>query len=277
MYYEFDHTKMENDEVISTIEYDPSAGDHKLQRRITELMDRLVQNDSRFTLAELGYLHMNTLLYDRETGRVNLKVYFDVHYSCRVVKDKTNSRRSIMPVDELNVFQNYLFVGPVVNAVTFETIMAPKTKKIEDEQGRPSLSFKDDAKFVETEVLVLNCNLPVAMAAVHDIDLKDPLYKVRCTAIAKSGSNKESMVISSGNKKEIPVKLTITVSGVTDDDNSTSGFDTVDVKPFLVALRERNLNKAKNQSKLTDKARDKAEKKQDKRLIANKRAFDRFS
>ena len=70
--YEFDRTTMEGNRIINTVEYAPNGTDHRLQRRITELMDSLVQAEGKFTLAELGYLHINTAMYDKETGKVQL-------------------------------------------------------------------------------------------------------------------------------------------------------------------------------------------------------------
>lgn len=71
--YEFDRTSMDDGRVVNSIEYEPNGTDHRLQRRITELLDRIAQNEGKWTLAEMGYLHMNTVNYNAETGAVNLK------------------------------------------------------------------------------------------------------------------------------------------------------------------------------------------------------------
>lgn len=278
-YYEFDTTKLneENDSVVRTIEYEPNGTDHRLQRRITELLDRIVLEDGRCTLAELGYLHMNTLMYNRETGKIFLKIYFDLHYAGRVLKDTANDRKQIVPVDELNMFEKYLFVGPLGKAVSVEKIMAPKSKMVEDEKGRASLHFKDDAKFVETNALVLNCNLPIAMAAMHDVNLFDPNFSVRCKTVGKGGDTKEKTIISSGKRKEIPVKVIVTAGQFIDNDGNEIGFDPSECQNYLMLMRERQMKAAANKEKLAEKARDKADKKQKRGLIANPKAYNKYT
>lgn len=269
--YEFDRTNLDGDQVVNSITYEPNGVDHRLQRRITELLDRIALEEGKWTLAELGYLHINTLLYDRETGRVNLKVYFDVHYAARVRKDPVTSKKQLLPVSELKAFENRLFYGPLMNVVSFETIMAPKSKMVEDEMKRPSISFKDDAKFVETECLVLNCNLPITMAAVHDINLTDPQFKVKCTTVGKGSKTKEKSILTSGNRRFAPVQVTVTAGQLVDDDGNALGFDPDDCRAYLTALQEQRRVIEKNRSKLEDKARDKAEKpKKSKHIGFNK-------
>ena len=274
--YEFDRTTVDpnNGSVVRTIEYEPNGTDHRLQRRITELMDRIVQEDGRFTLAELGYLHMNTLLYNRDTGRVSLKIYFDVHYAARTAKDPANGKKQVVPVTELNIFEKRLFVGPLRNAVTFETVMAPKTKMLKDEKDRASISFKDDAKFVETDCLVLNCNLPIAMAALHDLSLEDPNFSVRCTTVGRGNAEKEKTIISSGKRKDIPVKVIVTAGQLVDGEGNEIGYDPSTCQTYLLGLRERQTKVAANREKIAEKARDKAEKL--KKTSTNKN-FNRFS
>ena len=258
--YDFDRTTVENGSVVNIIEYEPNGTDHRLQRRITELLDRIAQEEGKWTLAEMGYLHMNSLTYDRTTGRVNLKVFFDVHYATRPKQDSANGRKQVVPVNELNAFEKRLFVGPLMGAVSIEKIMAPKSKMIEDEMGRASIRFKDDAKFVETTALVLNCNLPITMAALHDINLGDPLFSVKCSTVGKGGSSKEKTIISSGNAHDIPVKVTVTCGQIVGEDGESLGFDPEDCQTFLLAMRDKQLRAAANRERMAKKAGDKAEK-----------------
>ena len=256
--YEFDRTSMDDGRVVNSIEYEPNGTDHRLQRRITELLDRIAQNEGKWTLAEMGYLHMNTVNYNAETGAVNLKVYFDVHYACRVKPDNVNGKKQLVPVNELNAFEKYLFVGPLTNAVSIEKIMAPKSKMVEDGQGRAAIRFKDDAKLVETTALVLNCNLPITMAALHDINLMDPQFQVKCTTVGRGGATKEKTIITSGKNRIIPVRVTVTAGQVVDDDGNPVGYDPSECQAYLLALREKQVRAAKNKEKIANKARDKA-------------------
>ena len=275
--YEFDRTGMEGNSIVNSIEYAPNGTDHRLQRRITELLDSIAKENKQWTLAELGYLHINTLLFDQETGQVQLKIYFDVHYAARLVSSKVNGKKELTPVDELNAFEKYLFVGPLTRAVTFEKIMAPKSKMIEDEKKRASLRFKDDAKLVETDCLVLNCDLPITMAAMHDISLMDPQFKVSCSTVGAGGKDKKKTIITSGAKRYVPLRVTVTAGNVIDGDGEPAGYDPEEAVPYLKASRERVQKANQNRDKLAEKARDKAEKHKNAGIVRNRKAFNKFS
>lgn len=261
---------------VTVVEYAPNGVDHRLQRRITELMDRIVQQEHKFTLAQLGYLHINTLMCDKETSTAQLRIYFDVHYAARAVKSQINGKKELRPVQELNVFEKYLFVGPLENAITFETIMAPKTKMVEDEMERASIKFKDDAKFVETEVVCLHCNLPITMAALHDISIMDPKFTVQGFTVGAGKKNVKKSIIASGAKSEVPMRLKVACS---QEGWESTHYDPEEARTFLMALKEKNATAAKNQDKLAKKAVTKAEKLKDRGIVSKKsrQNFDALS
>lgn len=235
---------------LTTIVYPPNGTSHHLQVKITNLLHDIVMRHGQFTLSQLGYLHINTLTYDKETGSLYLRVYFDVRLASRVIEHNINRGKVIVPVKELTVFQNHLYVGNIMDVISYETIMAPKSKVVEDEMHRPSLKFKDSAKFVETNVLVLNCNLPITMASAHNISLGDHDFSVRCSTVGRGGKNAVKSIITSANMKEVPVSVTVTF-----DPNNDTGYDPDLAVSYLIKMNDENNKIRKNREKLQQKVR----------------------
>ena len=268
------HTHMNiNGELVQCITYAPNGASHALQYEITKILHKITEGYGKFTLAELGYLHINTLTYDKETGAVDLRIYFDIRLAARAVENRTNRGKIIAPVAELNIFKNYLFVGDIKDAVNYEVIMAPKTKIIEDECHRPSLKMKDDSKFVETNVLVLHCSLPLTMASIHDIDLSDENFTVRCTTVAKGAKTAVSSIITTVNMKEVPVGVTVCYSA----NNIGSSYNPDEAVPYLLRLNAEQQAIAENKNKLQQKVRKEAKDKKKNADRSRYKGFNKYS
>lgn len=257
---------------VQHITYAPNGTSHALQRKISERMHELVKMEGKFTLAELGYLHINTLTYDQSTGALNLRIYFDIRMAARAVQSPTNKSKVIVPVKELEVFKNHFYVGNLKDVVTYEKIMAPKTRVVEDELHRASLEFKDSNKYVETDALVLNCNLAIAMASAHDISLSDDEFIVRCSTVGKGGKNAVKSIITTANMKEVPVGVT-----VVHDPNVKLGYDPDDAVSYLTAMQEEQRQIAKNRDKIQQKVRKDAKDKKKSNAAKSSKGFNKYS
>jgi len=259
---------------VEHITYAPNGTSHALQRKISEFMHELVKSVGKFTLSELGYLHINTLTYNQETGALNLRIYFDIRLAARAVQSTTNKSKMIVPVQELEIFKDYFYVGKLQDVVTYEKIMAPKTKVVEDEMHRASLQFKDSNKYIETDVLVLNCNLAITMAAIHDISLTDQEFTVRCSTVGKGGKNAVKSIITTANMKEVPVSVTIVHNA---NSGGINGYEPDDAISYLTALQEEQYRIAKNRDKVQQKVRKDAKDKKKSVESKNSKGFNKYS
>lgn len=262
--------------LVQEYEYGPGIEGASFAAQVSNLMHQIVKTVGKFTMAELGYLHLNTLTYDQTTRSLHLRVYFDARLAARVKTSTTSKTRTIHPVTELSVFKNFMYVGDLEDVVTYEKIVAPKYKIVTDEAGRQSVQFKDGAKFEETNALVLNCNLALTAAASHNLALLDPEFNVSCKTIGKSSKSAAKSIITTAGMKEIPVIIKITGSAVSEDDDE-SGFDPQDAIPYLQMIRERGAQAAHNQTKLQKKVRDEAKKAGKKQQKKRNAGFDKYS
>ena len=258
--------------MVDRISYPPNGTSHALQKLITDLLHRLVTANAMFTLGELGYLHINTLTYDKEAGQLRLKVYFDARFVCREEKSEFNTSKKYVPVHELRLFQNYLFVCDVVNVASYEKIMAPKTKVVENEFGHPSLEIKDSSKVVETAALVLNCSLPLTMAAALGISLSDPEFLVSCETVGKGGKSAVKSIISTSHTSEVPVAVTVTRTH-----GAVEPYDPAEAVPYLISLQERTAAAAQNREKLKRDVKKKADKNKAKAQKQRNKGFNKYS
>lgn len=199
--------------------YDAMGISHDLQQDITNLMHQLVMSAGQFTLSELGYLHMSTLLYNLQNQSIELKIYFDIRLAARRNLDRMVDGLHIVPVEQLNIFSGYFFVGDVSSVVTYEKVMAPKVDVVEDALGRPSLAFRNKQSVKELDTLVLNCSFPLTMAAVANISLNDPAYKPQIKIIAKAEEAAMKAIVSNVKQKVVPVIVDLPY---------TDGFGTYD-------------------------------------------------
>lgn len=250
--------------------YDAMGISHDLQRDITELMHRLTMAAGQFTLSELGYLHMSTLLYNLQTQSLELKIYFDIRLAARRDRDRMIDGLHIVPVGQLNLFSGYFFVGDVSSVVTYEKVMAPKVDVVEDAMGRASLEFRNKSSVKELDVLVLNCSFPLAMAAVANISLNDPAYKPKVKIIAKAEEAAMKSVVSNVKQKVVPVIV---------DLEYTEGFGTYDHDDainYLQRMHKEAGQASRNHEKIVQSV-EKRTKKAKKKADASSKWMNKFS
>lgn len=265
-------TVNKNDVTVQEISIPPNGTSHDLQERITLLMHDIVLLRGKATLANLGYLGINTLLYNKERGTLDLKVYFDAHYATRVRKSDVNSSREIVLVEPLTMFEGYLYSGDIHQVVSYEKILAPKSKAVRDEVGMVSMQVKDGAKLVETNALVLNCSLPLTLAAVFDINLNDPDFDIACTTVGKGGKSATKCIVTSANAAEVPVEVKIRYSS-----EYEQGYNPDDAEAYLVALNDKIERAASNQAKLKRDVKKKADKREGKMARKSSAGFNKYS
>lgn len=243
--------------------YEAMGISHELQQDITQLMHKLVMQTGKFTLSELGYLHMSTLLFNLQDQSLELKLYFDVRLAGRVNRDLVVDGHHIAPVKELNVFNGYFFVGDIVNVVTYEKIIAPKVDISGDRLGRASLVFKKNGGMKELDALVINCSFPLTMAAIANVNLMDPNFAPRVKPIAKAADGAMQMVVTNVVQKVVPVTV---------DVQYTDGFG-----PYNPADAVTYLNQLRNVTSKTQANHDRIVESVTKRAKKNKKKSDQSS
>lgn len=263
----------ENVGSIETVTYGPIGISTKLQREITQLMHELVKLDGRVTLAELGYLHMNTITFVED--HVEVKVYFHPKLAT-TAKPQFNGRAKYVPNEYLNIFKDYMFVGDLADCVGYDTITVPKYKIYQDKLGRPALSIHNTKKTEDDEeVLVLKCNLALIVAAINGVDLSDPNFTVKYETVASAKKSKKSddgessgniVATVGGNRKEFPISVTTTFS------MPYTGYDPDQAVPYLMKRLNEQQAAHNNKKKLAKRVSDEAAsitKKNDKKQYKN--------
>ncbi|MCM1230124.1 MAG: hypothetical protein NC489_08325 [Ruminococcus flavefaciens] len=230
---------------MATKHYDAVGVDHTLQQDITKLMHELVKTAGKFTLAEIGYLHMSTLAFNLQTQCIQLKIFFDVRLAARKCRDVIVDGYNIAPVDELNIFNGYFFVGSLQDVVTFEKIMCPKVEIVEDNFGRAALHFKEKGHEVKKlDALVLNCSYPLTMAAVNNISLMDPAYKPTAHIIAAAAEDALDSIVTHVKQTTVPLSVDIEYTA------GFGGYDHDDAITYLQRISGTTDAASRNQDKI---------------------------
>lgn len=266
---------MSKSSVITTMTFDSAK--HDLQNMITETMHDLVMERGDFTLAELGYLFSSTLGYSREEDQIHLRIYFDPRLACRAVRNPNTGKKSLVPVAELYTFQNYFFVGQVTDCMGFTKMTLPKYKVEADELDRAAVKFKDNDKYEEVTVMYLECNLAITLAAICNIDLKDPGFTIKYSMDdIKKKKSALKVSINPEDYNQFPIDISVQYSGTPEEYNIQ--YDPEDAIPYLT---ERMQKRARDMSKLAEvedrihKEKKKVKSNQE-RHYSNK-GFDKFS
>lgn len=254
-------------------QYRANGMDHVLQKEITDFMHRRVMEDGRVTLANLGYLHMNTIMFNLTTQAIELKVYFDPRFSCRVVRDPIAMAKKILPVSELNIFSGYLFIGDVQNVITFEKIHVPKTKYLGDELKRSSLRIGTKIAEKEESVAVMNCSFPLTMAAINGINLGDSSYKPTIKMIAGAEKDPVSQIVPTVSSTTVPVSVAIQYS----DDYEKRYYDPADVDTYMTRLSSQMGAARENRIKVEESVRNRAKKNDKKSKKGLDKSFNKYS
>jgi hypothetical protein len=255
---------MDNGVPVTVMSFNPIGVDNQLQMEITKLMDTIVKERGDMTLAEMGYLHMSSVAFTGD--HVEAKVFFAPELAMDNEHSVNGSMKAI-PNEALNVFQNYLFVGDVADNVSFGTITCPKYRIEEDALGIPAVTIKEGKGFKEdTEVVVLNCNLDLMLAAILDIDLFDKYFSVSYQTLGKNGEaskkNKKDeeenpapgIMISMGANQEFPVMIMVKYSH-----NGGGMYRPENAIPYLLAKLQASKETKSVKKELAQQVSDSAE------------------
>ena len=244
---------------VKTWEPAGSPDGNELKRDITKLLDQIVKENSKFTLAEMGYLHMNLISFCN--GQVNAKIYFAPELSTQTETNGVNTNGKIVPHKALEVFQNYLYVGELKNAVTFESMPVPRYDIERNERDQLTIRIKDGKKINEDgEAVVLNCNLLLLIAAVLDVNPNDPNFDVKVETVGKSKKKDRDMaiMINAGAQQEFPVRITAQYTVIDNAGTAIVPYEPDAAISFLMNRMKKMQEMKSTKNKLANKASDNA-------------------
>lgn len=244
---------------VKTWEPAGSPDGNELKRDITKLLDQIVKENSKFTLAEMGYLHMNLISFCN--GQVNAKIYFAPELATQTETNGVNTNGKIVPHKALEVFQNYLYVGELKNAVTFESMPVPRYDIERNERDQLTIRIKDGKKINEDgEAVVLNCNLLLLIAAVLDVNPNDPNFDVKVETVGKSKKKDRDMaiMINAGAQQEFPVRITAQYTVINNAGTAIVPYEPDAAISFLMNRMKKMQEMKSTKNKLANKASDNA-------------------
>ena len=244
---------------VKTWEPAGSPDGNELKRDITKLLDQIVKENSKFTLAEMGYLHMNLISFCN--GQVNAKIYFAPELATQTETNGVNTNGKIVPHKALEVFQNYLYVGELKNAVTFESMPVPRYDIERNERNQLTIRIKDGKKINEDgEAVVLNCNLLLLIAAVLDVNPNDPNFDVKVETVGKSKKKDRDMaiMINAGAQQEFPVRITAQYTVIDNAGTAIVPYEPDAAISFLMNRMKKMQEMKSTKNKLANKASDNA-------------------
>lgn len=244
---------------VKTWEPAGSPDGNELKRDITKLLDQIVKENSKFTLAEMGYLHMNLISFCN--GQVNAKIYFAPELATQTETNGVNTNGKIVPHKALEVFQNYLYVGELKNAVTFESMPVPRYDIERNERDQLTIRIKDGKKINEDgEAVVLNCNLLLLIAAVLDVNPNDPNFDVKVETVGKSKKKDRDMaiMINAGAQQEFPVRITAQYTVIDNTGTAIVPYEPDAAISFLMNRMKKMQEMKSTKNKLANKASDNA-------------------
>ena len=244
---------------VKTWEPAGSPDGNELKRDITKLLDQIVKENSKFTLAEMGYLHMNLISFCN--GQVNAKIYFAPELATQTETNGVNTNGKIVPHKALEVFQNYLYVGELKNAVTFESMPVPRYDIERNERDQLTIRIKDGKKINEDgEAVVLNCNLLLLIAAVLDVNPNDPNFDVKVETVGKSKKKDRDMaiMINAGAQQEFPVRITAQYTVIDNAGTAIVPYEPDVAISFLMNRMKKMQEMKSTKNKLANKASDNA-------------------
>lgn len=247
-----------NDGMVKSLTYGPIGMSSTLQNEITQLMHALAMRSGVVTLAELGYFHMNTVTFVED--HVEVKLYFHPALATTQMPQH-NGKIKYIPNDHLNIFKDYMFVGNLEDNVSYDTVTVPKYRIQNDSLGRAALSIRNTKKMEgDEEVLVLNCNLSLVIAAINGVSLTDPNFEISYETIASIKKSKKSsddedtdgntaaaIVATVGTRREFPVTVKVKFT------EPATGYNPDDAIPYLMSKLSDQQAARDNKKKLAKK------------------------
>lgn len=251
------------DDVVHT-RFKPMGFGHELQKLMVGLLHAIAMDKSTMfgepmTLNEIGFLHQISILY--EEGRVKMRMYFAPQLASEE-HQSANGHVENVPIRWFLRLNRYFFVvqdNDLSGVTGFEKIVAPKYKIEYDELGRPAVKLKKDGSDMKLqEVMYIDCNLPITIAACLGISLADPNFKVSIETVGQTADKKKRIIID-GKENSYPIWINVEHSV------NPHSYDPVEVIPYLIGLTEKRQTRYKEQKKLAEKAADDSEKKSKKK------------
>jgi len=214
------------DEIITkTIIYDPHK--QKMQDQMTEFLHKMFMRDGRYTLNEVGYLHMTTLTV--ANGNVELYIYFHPSLACYYKNNQTTETRIR---DAFDILSGYLFVGDIRDVISRDQAIVPAFKIRKDDLDKDALYVRSDDKYVNTQVLRIKCNLLLTFAAINNINLKDPNYKLSYNKVGSLDDKKSQYIETENGMAEHPILAKCQYTA----DDQYAGYDPELAIPYLTTM-----------------------------------------
>lgn len=245
-----------NDHVVYT-KFKPIGFDHSIQTLMTELLHKLVMQYSDLTMSEMGYMHQISVLFS--DGGIRIRMYFHPDLATQTFMT-ANGRTYQKPIPQIGIMNGYFFVIPgdqidLSQVTGIEKIMAPKTKIKFNARGNKHLIIKDDASMKLQEALYVECNLPITIAAIMDIDITDPDFSVSASTVSQADNKRAILVDGRSNSYQIWVNVKF------GERATETGYNPNDAYAYLVQLASQIQDAKSVQKKLMSQASEATEKK----------------
>ena len=243
-------------------------GSHATQEHITNAAANIVMHYGRYTLAEMGYLNMVSVVYTK--NKIDVRLYFDLYLATKHTDapnfvGKRNSHvvpgRIINPA--LNVFQNHFFVGNIMDVVTVEEMNVPNYIIKKNSRNKKAVKVKGNTEELK-KVLVLHCNPDLVFASMMNIDLRDPNYKLSYRTIS------DGIMLYGNEGDEYPVEIEVQST------MNLNGYRPEDAIPYLLKVAKMGRKEQKKQELLKEEISDKADDLEKKRMKKKKDDFGKF-
>ena len=238
----------------------PIGSNHTLQALVSKKLHQLVIDDPtcRYTLSELGYFGFNS--FKIVDNRLVLQIYFDPRLA--TYETMAGNGRKILKIQPeiIRLLNNRMIVvqpaSPGSDSVNLEGIISvesmiyPKGKIVFDELGKSSLKMKGDIEDMKNqEVVVVNCNIRIALAFLLDIDLHDPNYNVQVCKATTANMKSGNPIMIDGASNVNPAWITV---GWTDGMN---GYRQSDAIPYLMEYAKTAATKSHPVRKVMEKTK----------------------
>lgn len=232
-------------EAINQITYGAAGTDSSLQREISKFIISLMAADTDVTPGQIGYLGCMPV---SANGKAFVKLYFIPKLSSSLRHDWETDEDVAIPIPALKCLENWLLVGNINDAVKLEKRTIREYRLVDMNVNGHTVreieftSKKDDNgntiyKLLEDRtVMSVYCNLDLVLAAINDLDLTDPSYKVSVKQVMKKPKASEHVIVSATSDREYPINVTV------EYDSRYHGYSPDDAIPYLTkkAIRLRN-------------------------------------
>ena len=226
------------------IEYDSIGRSKDLQMKITNFLAKRAVAENK-TLDELGYFHMNSVLFNG--SNVEIKLYF--HPSLALTEEiQPNGNKKFKLKGFFKRLSGYLFIGDAAKMSKVEKMSVPRYKIITDDNGKKTLLIKDKLDERESEVLVINCNVDMTMAAIHDVSLLTDGFNVAYNSIGTDSKKRPIMVSASSDV--YPIELVVEWN----EHGDHYEYDPSEVEEYFQMVIDENIEREKKEKKIARKA-----------------------